>query len=248
MVLPVALVQLLALAWVRWFALLLVQPILRLGIGMRWWSVAAVLAGVLAVGDATRIAAMPLLAPTDLVLALATEALVGLVLGMCLSLGAHAVLGAGTVGAVLLRLPPGPWLALVASLVLVAALELGLHHAALRSGAAVQQMLAIGDAASWRTSLASIEVALPSWLAGMTVLALALATPALLVAAAVELAFAAVARGPGVAPALAQAGLVTARLAAVLVALGASWAIDLPRWAAPALPTLGAGLDRLSAP
>lgn len=250
---PVAAAQLLALAWVRWFVLLLVQPILRIGIGARWWSVAAVLAGVLALGDATRIGGIVALDGTVLVVALAIEALVGLGLGMCLSLGAHAVLGAGAAQAALLRLPPGPWLALVAALVLGAALELGLHHAALRSGALVQQVLAIGDAGSWRDSIAAIEAALPTWLAGMTVLALALATPALLVAAAVEIAFAAIARGPGLAPALAQAGVATARLAAVLVALGASWAIDLPQrsggaWAPPTLPTLGAGSDRLTQP
>lgn len=243
--LPIAAAQLLALAWVRWFVLLLVQPLLRIGVGARWWSIAAVLAGVLAVGDATRVGGIEILGGTELVALLAIEAMVGLVLGVCLSLGAHAVLGAGAAQAVLLRVPTGPWLALVAALVLAAALELGLHHAALRAGAAVQQVIAIGDA---RASIASIEAALPTWLGGMTVLALALATPALLVAAAVEVAFAAIARGPGLAPALAQAGVATARLAAVLVALGASWAIDLPRWASPALPTFAAGTDRLAPP
>lgn len=243
----VALVQVLALAWTRWFVLLLVQPLLRVGVGMRWWSVAAVLAGVLAVGDATRLAAvLPIFTPSQLVTALVAEVLVGALLGVCLSLGAHAVLGAGSVAAVLLRIPTGPWLALVASLMLVASLELGLHHAALHSGAAVQQSLAIGDARGWAVALGSLEHGVPTWLAGMTVLALALATPALLVAAAVELAGAAIARGPGVAPGLAQAATTTARLAAVLVALGASWAIDLQRWAEPALPAAAAGVERLA--
>jgi hypothetical protein len=32
----------------------------------------------------------------------------------------------------------------------------------------------------------------------------------------------------------------------VLVALGASWAIDLQRWAEPALPAAAAGVERLA--
>jgi hypothetical protein len=243
-----AALQLLALAWVRWFLVLAVAPMLRVGFGARAWSIAAAMAVVLALGDVTLVGAdMQPLETVALVVALVAEALLGVVLGVCLSLGAHAVLGAAAVPATLLRLPTGPWLALVASLVLVAGLELGLHHAALRGAGAVQEMFAIGRSVAWLQELDAAATALPRWLAGMTVLGLALATPALLVAAACELGAAAVARGPGAAAALAQAAVATVRLAAVLVALGASWAIDDARWAEAALPHAGAGVERLSA-
>lgn len=243
----VALLQLLALAWVRWFLVLAVAPMLRVGFGARAWSIAAVVAGVLALGDVTLwIGDVQPLEASALVLALVAEALLGAVLGVCLSLGAHAVLGAAAVPATLLRVPSGPWLALVAALVLVTGLELGLHHAALRGATAVQGVFALGRPATWWHELDALATALPRWLAGMTVLGLALATPALLAAAACELGAAAVARGPGSAAALAQAAVATVRLGAVLVALGASWAIDDARWAAPALPALAAGVDRLS--
>ena len=246
-VLSAAALQGLALAWVRWVVLLGVQPLLRIGVGLQWWSTAGVFALVLALGDAT-LAGAPA-APVEtaaLLFALGAEALLGLTLGVCLSLGAHAVLGASNVSAMLLRIPLGPWVALVASMVLVAAFELGLHHAALQSSAALQQVFAVGDGRAWLSDASTLSSRLPLWLAGMTVLALALATPALLVGAAVEVAGAAIARGPGAAPALAQAFVATARLGAVLIALGASWAIDLPRWAQPALPSVDAGVDRLS--
>lgn len=245
--LPEVALQWLALAWVRWFALLAVQPILRVGFGLRWWAIAVALAGVLAVWDAALVGpAIPAASGGVFVIALAAEAMLGALLGVCLSLGAHAVLGAVAVPATLLRIPLAPWMALVGSLVLVVSLELGLHHAALRSSGALQQAFALGQAHAWWSEAASLRARLPAWLSGMTVLGLALATPALLVAAAVELGGAAIARGPGAAPALAQAAVATVRLGAVLVALGASWAIDLPRWAAPALPTVDAGVDRLA--
>lgn len=244
-----AALQLLALAWVRWFLVLAVAPMLRVGFGARAWSIAAVLAGVLALGDATLgLGELRLLEPSALIVALVAEALLGAVLGVCLSLGAHAVLGAAAVPATLLRVPSGPWMALVAALVLGAGLELGLHHAALRGAAAVQGTFALGRPAAWVHELDAVGAALPRWCAGMTVVGLALATPALLVAAACELGAAAVARGPGAAAALAQASVATVRLGAVLVALGASWAIDDARWAGPAVPGLAAGVDRLSPP
>lgn len=239
--------QALVLAWVRWFALLMVQPLLRVGLGARAWSVAAVFAAVLAGGDAAGV--VPTMVPlgtTPLVFALVAELLLGAILGVCLSLGAHAVLGAATVPGASLRVPLAPWTLLVTSLVLAAALELGLHHAAWHASAALRETFVLGAPQSWWAQADAVAARLPTWLAGMTVLGLALATPSLLVAAACELGAAAIARGPQAAPAFAQAAVSSVRLGAVLVALGASWAIDLPRWAAAALPTVDAGVDRLA--
>ena len=245
--LGLAAVQLGALAWARWFALLVVQPLLRVGVGAQWWTVAAALAAVMALGDATGVAALPAALPLAIfVQRLGAELALGAVIGVCLSLGGHAVHGAAAVPAAVLRVPPGPWGALVAALVVGAAFELGLHHAAMVSGAALRDTFAIGDVGGALAHAETIVARLPTWLAGMTVLGLALATPALLVTAATELAAAAVARGPGAAAALAQAAVATLRLGAVLVALGASLAIDLHSWAAAALPVTGAGVDRLA--
>lgn len=241
--------ELLALAWVRWFVVLSIAPMLRVAFGPRGWSVTAAIALILGLAAASRdpLAVGPM-TPGNFGVALLAEAGLGVVLGVCLSLGAHAVLGAATASAALMRIPSGPWLTMVASLVLLAAIELGLHHAALRGTASIEQVFPLAHASAWWADASTWSQRLPRWLTGMTVLGLALATPALLVAAACELAGAAVARGPGAAPALAQAAVATVRLGAVLVALGASWAIDLERWAESALPGLDAGVDRLTPP
>jgi hypothetical protein len=226
--------QLFALAVVRWIAVLRVQPLLRIGLGPVAWVFAFVFAIVLALRDVG--AAMSAM-PTDaFVLALVAEAVLGTVVGHAISLGAHAVVGAAATTATVLRAPPAPLVGLFVALVLSTAFALGLHHAALQGAAALQQAWPLGDPMLW---IPRADDALPTVVAaasGAFALALAFATPALLTAATAELVAAAVVRGPGAAAALGQAVLPTLRLAMVLVALGASWAIDLPRWAAAALP------------
>jgi hypothetical protein len=228
--------QLLVLAVVRWTAVLRVQPLLRLGLGVGAWGFVVVFAVVLAMHD---LATVPAFAPRssgELVLALVTEAVLGTIVGHGIALGAHAVVGAGASTATVLRAPAAPLVGLFVALVLGAALTLGLHHGALRGAAALQSAWPLGRVGEWWPGAADVLPWLVATTTGALVLALAFATPCLLVAASWELVVAAVARGPEGAAALAQAITSTGRLAVVLVALGASWAIDLPRWAAAALP------------
>jgi hypothetical protein len=228
--------QLLALAVVRWIAVLRVQPLLRLGFGVSAWAIAIVLALVLALHDLAVAPALALRSGGELVLALVAEAVLGTVFGHGIALSAHAVVGAGATTAAVLRAPSAPLVGLFVALVLAAALTLGLHHGALHGAVALARAWPLGEPAAWIPDAATALPWLVASATGALVLALAFATPCLLSAAASELVIAAVARGPEGAAALAQAIAPTARLAVVLVALGASWAIDLPRWAAAALP------------
>lgn len=226
----------LLLCWARWFGLLLVAPILAVATGGRHWALAAVIAAVLASADAAASIVVPPVDGIGLVLGMVAELMLGAIVGVMIAWGAAAIVGASATAATILRVPSGPWLVLVAAMVLAAALQLELHHAALRASAALRVALPIGDPQAWLGFVADGE-RLVAWGGAMTALALALATPAVLVAAICDLVWAAIARGPGAAAALATASGSTLRLAAVLVALAASWSIDLPRFAAHALNT-----------
>lgn len=228
--------QLVLLATVRWFAVLRVQPLVRIALGPATWGAALVLAFVLALRDAGLYPALAPMSKESLVIAVVAEALLGTAIGHVLALGAHAIVGAATSTALVLRTPPAPLVALFVALVLATSLALGLHHAALQGAAALQSAWPLGDPLAWIPTAARAVPTIVATTSAAFTLALAFATPALLTAATAELVAAAVARGPGSAAALAQAVAPTLRLAMVLVALGASWAIDLPRWAAAALP------------
>ncbi len=229
--------QLLALAAVRWLAVLRVQPLLRIGFGATSWTIAIVFALVLALHAVRQTPAPAPMATDALVLALVIEALLGTVVGHAISLGAHTVVGAAATTAATLRTSPAPLVGLFVVLVLGAALALGVHHGALQGAASLHQAFPLGRPTVWLTDASAMVPTLVVAATGALTLALAFATPALLTAATAELVAAAMARGPEGAAALGQAVLPTLRLAMVLVALGASWAIDLPRWAAAALPS-----------
>lgn len=235
-VLAVAAVQVLLLCWARWFGVLLLAPMLAVVTGGRHWALAAVLAAVLAAADATTAVGLPPVDASSLVFAMLAELALGATVGVIIGWAATAIVGASATAATILRVPSAPWLLLVGAMVLGAALQLELHHAAFRASAALRLAFPIGDPSTWLGVVDDGELVV-AWGGGMTALALALATPAVLVAAICDLVSAAIARGPGAASALAAASGSSLRLAAVLVALAASWSIDLPRWAAHAVST-----------
>jgi len=230
----------LVLVAVRMFAILLVQPHWRAAVGLAWPAVAAALALACALPIATVVEAPPL--ALSLVLA---ELVLGAVLGLFVGLAGLALVGAAATGVVVLRVPAGPWIALALAFVLATALELGLHRPGLLALADVADALPPGRPLAW-TNLGSGQVIAAAH--AMLLFAFTLATPILLGVVAVELALAVAARGPGGASAFAQALAPAGRLAAVLVALGASWAIHPSAWVPPAwvppawVPPASAGL------
>lgn len=227
---PTSLVWLLATA--RLFAIMRVQPAWRLAVGPWWTAVCLGLAAMLSV------AASPV-APTvpespglvHAAVLVVVELGVGSLVGLLASLPAYALLGAGAGSAVVLRTAPKPLVALTVSLVLATALSLGLHQPLL--AAAIDTLVWLPLAEPWTMSLS------PSLLAGaahtMLLLALALVTPVLLAGATVEIVARLVGRGPGPATGAAAAAP-WLRLAAALVALGASWAAYAPAWTRALMP------------
>ncbi len=229
----------LALAFARSFAIVRVQPGLRAAMPGTSWAVAAVFGVVLALQlQASGTPALPAAQLAAFVPALVAELVLGTVIGLVLAWPTHAVVGAATTAAMVLRAPPAGFVALVLALVTSLAFALDLHHAALQGNGSLASLLPLGDPQAWIPSVAQLGPWLVAAITSATTLALALATPALLVAVAVELVAAVASRGPGVAPALAAAVTPMLRLAAVLAALGASWAIDAARWGASALPAV----------
>jgi hypothetical protein len=210
---------------VRLFAILFVQPHWRGAVGLAWPPVAAALALACALPVAGAVSAPPL--AVELVLA---ELLLGVVVGALVGLGGIALVGAAAVGVPVLRVAGPPWIALVLAFVLASAIGLGLHRSGLEALVDLAHALAPGRPTTWPALDAARVVAAAH---AMLLLALTLATPILLAAVAVELALAVAGRGPGGAPSFAQALAPTARLAAVLVALGASWAIHPGSWIPP---------------
>ena len=215
----------LVLVAARIFVMLLVQPHWRAAVGIAWPAVSAALALTLALPIATIVDAPPLTA--SLVIA---ELALGAVLGLVVALGGFALVGAAATGVAVLRLPSPPWIALVLAFVLATALELGLHRPGLLGLADVVDMLPPGRPLAW-TNLDVAQVIAAAH--AMLLFAFTLATPMLLGVVAVELALAVAGRGPGGASAFAQALVPAGRLAAVLVGLGASWAIHPAVWVPP---------------
>jgi hypothetical protein len=212
----------------RVLAILIVQPHWRAAVGIAWPAVAGVLALVTALPLAGTITAPP---PT--IALVVAELALGAVLGLLVGLGGFALVGAAATGVAVLRLPAGPWVALVLSFVLASALALDLHRPGLVALADVADAFPPGRPLAWTGLDASHAIAAAR---AMLLLAFTLATPILLGVAAIELALAVVARGPGGASALAHALAPIGRLAAVLVALGASWAIHPAGWVPSAVP------------
>jgi hypothetical protein len=235
-------VQGLLLCWARWFGVLLVAPTLAVVTGGRHVLSSLAIAGVLATVDAARVSPLPPRDGLGLALGMAAELVLGMIVGVLVAWAAAALVGAAASSAAILRVPAGPWLVMIAALVLAAAMQLGLHHTVMQASTALHVALPLGDPQAWLGMLGDSERWV-AWGGGMLALALALATPAVLVAATCDLVTAAIARGPTAASALATAGGSTLRLGAVLVALAASWSIDLPRWAAHALPTSAPVVD-----
>ncbi|MBK6918121.1 MAG: hypothetical protein IPH07_12030 [Deltaproteobacteria bacterium] len=233
-----ALAQALVLAFARYVALLRVQPLLRAALPSAWWALAAMTAAVLVLREG--VVPGPARSLDAFVLALVLELVLGTVVGVVVALPAQVLVGAASVPAALLRVPAAGWTALVIALVSSAAFAMGLHHAVLAGASTLQQVFPLGEARAWWLGAHSATAELVAIAHATTLLALALASPSLLVAAAVELVGAAAARSSAEAAAFAAAPVALLRLAAVLIALGASWAIDMPRWASAALPSVPA--------
>ena len=156
---------------------------------------------------------------------------IGSLLGLLASLPAYALLGAGAGAAVVLRAAPKPLVALTVSIVLATALTLGLHQPLL--AAATDTFVWLPLAEPWSAGLTPSTLATAAHT--MLLLALALVTPVLLAGATVEIAARLIGRGPGSATG-ATAVVPWLRLAAALVALGASWSAYAPAWTRALMP------------
>lgn len=227
---PASLAWLLATA--RLFAILRVQPAWRLAIGPWWTAVALGLAAMLAVAAVPVSSALPEVPGLlDAAVLVVLELGVGALLGLFASLPAYALLGAGAGSAVVLRAAPQPLIALTVSIVLATALALGLHQPVLAAATDTLVWLPLGDPWSLGLSPSGLATAAHT----MLVLALALVTPVLLAGVTVEIAARLVGRGPGSA-AGATSVAPWLRLAAALVALGASWSAYAPAWTRALMP------------
>src|SRR5690606_16318714 len=170
------------LATVRLWALLRVQAGWRAAVGPVWEVVALVLAFVLAAPLSQAGAVATLSWGT-----LAAEAALGTCLGLGLSLGGRAVVGAARWQADAFGVPPRAWTRLGAALAGVAAVGGGLHHAALAGLGHVVELWPLGRPDLWGMGDLSV-LALLDGARALLVLGLALATPVVLVAATAQLA------------------------------------------------------------
>ena len=229
---PASLTWLLATA--RLFAMLRVQPAWRLAIGPSWTAVAlgwAAMLAVTATSGPTSIALPDAPSLVDLAVLVVLELGIGTVLGLLASLPAYALLGAGAGSAAALRAQPGPLVALTVSLVLAVALSLGLHQPLLAAATDTLVWLPLAEPSAATLSVATLAGAAHT----MLLLALALVTPVLLAGVTVEVAARLLGRGPG--PATGATAIAPwLRLAAALVALGASWSAYAPAWTRALLP------------
>jgi hypothetical protein len=219
-----------ALASARVWAMLRVQASWRHAIGASWTWIAAALA-VLIAGLALTRGQLGALAVDDIYvlgLWLGFELLLGSVVGLAVSLPGWALIGAAdeSEAALELRADPdasGSLSALLVTASLAAGLSLNLHAPLCAGLLGLFDRFALARPREWLPTLAQ----LPSWLieqvAGISVLALALATPVLLTRALVQVCSISLGRG-SVEPADLLAALAPGlRLAAALVALGAAW-------------------------
>lgn len=215
---------------VRVFAILRAQVLWRQAIGPWWWIVAAGLSGVVVLGAAD--GGGPGLATVG-VLDVAFELLLGTVLGIVASLPGWALVGAGAASGALLPAARSTLAGLFVALVLAIAMALHLHHALLSAALDTAVVWPLGEPRAWIAAADPIHLARAAH--AMLVLALALATPVLLVAAAVELALRIAGRGPAGSEPPAAAASVFLRSGAALVALGAAWQAYGRVWAEAAV-------------
>ena len=211
----------------RWWALLQVQVLWRTAVGRWWTAVSAGLAVVLALGSG----GWSIVPRVDPWLAAAAEVGLGALVGLVVALPGHAVLGAAGAGARVLGTAPGPWRALTLALVGATAIGLGLHRPLLLGAQGAFETWAVGDPLAW----GSIDVSIGRLAHGLALLALTLATPALLVGALGEVVMRVVGARTGAGGPMLDTAAAWLRVAGAAVATGASWAAYDAIWAARAL-------------
>ncbi|MFV8749216.1 flagellar biosynthetic protein FliR [Nannocystaceae bacterium ST9] len=225
----------LALASVRLWALLRVQASWRALLGPSWEPIAAALAlslaGVWSLGAGLPIAPPESIAEAAILLAL--EFLLGSVIGMIAALPGWALCGAATLAELELvgSDRPRSLTSLTLALALAAALALGLHRPLLATLLASFTSLPLAEPLAWSTAVEPALADLPLTLARVTTLALALATPLLLVRLVVEVGVAALGRGSDPAAALLAGVTPGLRFCAAALALAASWSAHPQAWA-----------------
>jgi hypothetical protein len=147
------------------------------------------------------------------------------------ALPGYAVLGAAGASARVLGTVPGPWRALTLALVGATAIGLGLHRPLLLGAQGVLETWSVGDPLAWGT----MDVPIGRLAHGLALLALTLATPALLAGALGELVLRIAGARAGVGGPMVDGVAPWLRVAAAAVATGASWAAYDAIWAARAL-------------
>lgn len=223
-----------ATAWVgvglvalRWWAMLQVQALWRAAVGRWWTAVAAGLAVVLALCSG----AWGVVPRVDPWLAAAAELGLGALVGLVVALPGHAVLGAAGASARVLGTAPGPWRALTLALVGATAIGLGLHRPLLLGAQGAFDAWAVGDPFAWGL----VAVPVGQLAHGLALVALTLATPALLAGALGELVVRVVGARAGAGGVMLEGAAAWLRVAAAAIATGASWAAYDVIWAARAL-------------
>jgi hypothetical protein len=216
-----------ALVALRWWAMLQAQALWRAAVG-RWWTVvAAGLAVVLALGSGS----WGMAPRVDPWLAAVAEIALGGLVGLVVALPGYAVLGAAGASARVLGTVPGPWRALTLALVGATAIGLGLHRPLLLGAQGVLETWTVGDPLAW----GAMDVPIGRLAHGLALLALTLATPALLVGALGELVLRIAGARAGVGGPMLDGVAPWLRVAGAAVATGASWAAYDAIWAARAL-------------
>lgn len=220
-----------ALVALRWWSLLAVQVLWRRTVGHAWLAVSVAVAVALATGGIASASAVEL--EVEPWIAAALELGLGGLIGLVVALPGHALVGAADASARVIGTVPGPWRALTLSLVVATLLSLDLHRPLLLGASAIFEAWPVGQPSQWLEGASSVSVGRLAH--GTAVLALTLATPALLAAAVAELAVGLAGRGaPEGAGGLGGVGP-WFRAAAALVATGASWAAYDVVWAERAL-------------
>jgi hypothetical protein len=207
----------------RWWGILWMQALWRAAVGPWWTVVSAGLAVVLALGTG-RWDAVPQVDPW---LAAAAELGLGALVGLVVALPGHAVLGAAAASARVLGTAAGPWRALTLGIVGATALGLGLHRPLLLGAQGVLEAWAVGDPLAW----GMVEIPVGRLAHGLALLALTLATPALLAGALGELVLRVVGARAGAGGAMLEGAAAWLRMAGAAVATGASWAAYDAIWA-----------------
>lgn len=219
----------------RWWALLAVQAWWRAAVGRVWLVVAAGLAVALATAGRPGVSVVETAMETgmDPWSAAGLELGLGALVGLVVALPGHALIGAADTSAQVLRTATAPWRALTLCLVAATLLTLGLHRPLLVGASLLFETWPVGEPSTWVEGASAVS--LGQLAHGLAVVALTLATPALLTGAVVELAVGLAPRGSPAPFGLAGGLGASARAAAVLVATGASWAAYDLVWAERAM-------------